>query len=71
VLSGRCLCDEPITRPEESYRLWRVVVYDLETSWMRRPWPAFGRNVKKKKMWISLFQGNSPEHPVCSIFIGG
>jgi hypothetical protein len=25
VLSGRGLCDELITRPEESYRLWRVV----------------------------------------------
>jgi hypothetical protein len=40
VLSGRGLCDELITRPEESYRMWRVVVCDLETSWMRRPWPA-------------------------------
>jgi hypothetical protein len=30
VLSGRGLCDELITRPEESYRLWRVVVCDLE-----------------------------------------
>jgi hypothetical protein len=30
VLSGRGLCDEPITRPEESYRLWCVVVCDLE-----------------------------------------
>jgi hypothetical protein len=28
VLSGRGLCDELITRPEESYRLWCVVVYD-------------------------------------------
>jgi hypothetical protein len=26
------LYDELITRPEESYRLWRVVVCDLETS---------------------------------------
>jgi hypothetical protein len=26
----------PITRPEESYGLWCVVVCDLETSWMRR-----------------------------------
>ena len=26
VLSGRGLCDELITRPEESYRLWCVVV---------------------------------------------
>jgi hypothetical protein len=32
VLSGRGLCDELITRPEESYRLRRVVVCDLETS---------------------------------------
>jgi len=26
VLSGRCLCDELITRPEEYYRVWCVVV---------------------------------------------
>jgi len=31
VLSGRGLCDELITRPEESYRLRCVVVCDLET----------------------------------------
>ena len=30
VLSGRSLCDELITRPEESYRQWCVVVCDLE-----------------------------------------
>jgi hypothetical protein len=29
-LSGRGLCDELITRPEESYRLWCVVVCDLQ-----------------------------------------
>jgi len=33
-LSGRGLCDELITRPEESYRLCCVVVCDLETSRM-------------------------------------
>jgi len=32
VLSGRGLCDELITRQEESYRLWCVVVCDLETT---------------------------------------
>jgi hypothetical protein len=32
VLSGRGLCDGLINRPEESYRLWRVVVCDHETS---------------------------------------
>jgi len=31
VLSGRSLCDELITRPEKSYRVWRVVC-NLETS---------------------------------------
>jgi hypothetical protein len=30
VLSGRGLCDGLITRPEDSYRLWRVVVCDHE-----------------------------------------
>ena len=37
VLSGRGLCDELITCPEESYRLWCVVVCDLETSRMGSP----------------------------------
>jgi len=32
VLSGRDLCDELITGPEESYRLCCAVVCDLETS---------------------------------------
>ena len=30
MLSGRGLCDGLITPPEESYRLWCVVVCDLE-----------------------------------------
>ena len=38
VLSGRGLCDELITRPEESCRLWCVVVCDLETSRMGAPY---------------------------------
>ena len=42
VLSGRGLCDGLITRPEESYRLWRVVVCEQETSKMRRLKPATG-----------------------------
>ena len=35
VLSDRRLCDKLITHPEE----WCVVVCDLETSWVRSPWP--------------------------------
>ena len=38
VLSGRGLRNELITRPEESYRLWCVVVCDLETSRMGAPY---------------------------------
>ena len=38
VLSGRGLCGELITRPEESYRLCCVVVCDLETSRMGAPY---------------------------------
>jgi len=42
VSSGRGLCDDLITRPDGSYRLWCVIVCDLETSRMRRPWPTGG-----------------------------
>jgi hypothetical protein len=42
VLSGRGLCDWLITRPEESYRMCRVVVCDQETSKTRRLMPATG-----------------------------
>jgi len=49
VLSGRGLCDELITCPEESYWLRCVVVSDVETSWMRRPWPTGGGGCHAKK----------------------
>ena len=42
MLSGRGLCDGLITRPGESYRLWRVFVCDQETSKTRRLKPATG-----------------------------
>ena len=58
VLSGRGLCDELIGHPEESYRLWCIVVCYLETSRMRRPWPVLGRSTtakKKKKIFIYIY----------------
>jgi hypothetical protein len=55
VLSGRGLCDELITRPEESYRL-RCVVCDLETSRMRRPWLALGRSGTKNNLQFKVCQ---------------
>jgi len=42
VLSGGGLFDELIIRPEESFRLWCVVVCDLETLLMRRSWANGG-----------------------------
>ena len=48
VLSGRGLCDGLITGPEESYRLWCVVVCDQDTSRMRRTCPALGRSATGK-----------------------
>jgi hypothetical protein len=50
VLSGRDLCDRLITRPGESYRLWRVVC-DQDTSRMRRLKPVTGR-WKIQPQWV-------------------
>ena len=50
VLSRRGVRVGLIIRPEESYRLWCLVACDLETSQMRRPWPAEGSCAKKKKL---------------------
>ena len=38
MLSGRGLCDELITRPEKSHRLWCVVLCDIETSRIAAPY---------------------------------
>jgi hypothetical protein len=55
VLSGRGPCDELITRPEESYRLWRVVVGDQETSCYEEAIACAGlqsqRNKKTRRGW--------------------
>ena len=54
VLSGRGLCDGLITRSEVSYRLWCVVVCDLETSWMRRHWSTGGCCAKHSRIINSI-----------------
>ena len=55
MLSGRGLCDELITRPEESYRLWCVVVCDLENLKNKEAMTRVGsqRHRKEKKKHIS------------------
>jgi len=58
VLSGRGLWDELITRPEESYRLWCVVLCDLETLRMRRPCSALGRSATKIFIYSFFLSSN-------------
>jgi hypothetical protein len=54
VLSGRGLCDGLITRPEEPYRLWRLVC-DQETSKIRRlGTKARYRAVKIQSQWVIM-----------------
>jgi hypothetical protein len=49
VLSGTGLCDELITRPEESYRMWCVVVCGLENLKNEEAMTRVGSQNKKKK----------------------
>ena len=56
MLSGRGLCDGLITRPEGSYRLWCVVVCNLETSSrMSRPWPALDCSAIGEYIYIYIY----------------
>ena len=66
VLLDRGLCDELITHPEESLRMW-CVVCDLETSWMRRAWPTGGCYAKKKKKYIFWMCDCNLSYPECNV----
>jgi len=61
VLSGRGLFDELITRPEESYRMWCVVVCDLETSRIGAPYiyDISSLRVKYFDHFCSIFGGKN------------
>jgi hypothetical protein len=54
VLSGRGLCDELITRPEESYQLCCVVVCDLETSRIGAPYIYDIRSLRVNDLTLIL-----------------
>jgi len=72
VLPGRGLCDGLITRPEESYRLWRVVVWsrNLDNE------EAKARNwaVKDTTQWVvtpgKQKKQNCPVNPTSFSFLG-
>ena len=50
--------EELIPRPEESYRVWCVVVCDLETSRMWRPWPTGDCCARRKKNIVTIKNRN-------------
>jgi hypothetical protein len=54
VLLDRGLCYGLIPRPDESYRLWCVIVCDLETSTMRRSWPALDSWARKNGVFMVM-----------------
>jgi hypothetical protein len=59
VLSGRGLCDELITRPEEFYRLCCVVVCDLENLKNEEAMTRLGsQHHRKKKICKSKMLGS-------------
>jgi len=69
VLSGRGLCEELITRPEESYRLCCIVVCDLETSRIGAP---YIHDISSLRVNANLQQTN-PQHTLrqCVFSISG
>jgi hypothetical protein len=56
MLSGRGLCDELITRPEESYRLWCVVVCDLENLKNEEIMTRVESQLHKKNIYIRIYK---------------
>jgi hypothetical protein len=60
--NGRGLCNEPIPRPVESYRLWCVSQCDqkeLQTSTLKRE-TGVGRRGRLKKKILTMFQFIKP-----------
>jgi hypothetical protein len=63
VLSGRGLCDGLVTRPEESYWLWRVVVCDQGTSKNEEAKVRY-RAVKIHPQW-AVTPGKQTDYKIC------
>jgi hypothetical protein len=64
VLSGKGLCDDLITRPEESCRLRCVVVYDLENLKIEEAMTRVGSQRQRKKCpkLVTVFDDNITIH---------
>jgi hypothetical protein len=60
VLPSRGIFDELITRPEESYRLWHVVVCNQETSWYEEQIAHAGLQSQRNKQQLYIHYTVSP-----------
>jgi hypothetical protein len=73
VLSVRGLCDWPITRPEESYRLWCVWVWSRKHD-KRKPRPTKAVEPLKKSLSRLILACNChiplPENALCDRVLG-
>jgi len=74
VSSGRGLCDELISRPEESFRLWCVIVCDLENPKNEEAMTRVGsqphRKKKlgiKRKLKMSYHMYRLSVHMICAV----
>ena len=67
-MSGRGLCDELITRPEESYRLWCVVVCDLGTSRIGAPY-IYIYDISSLRVKATLRHETNHLKPVSSVAV--
>ena len=60
MLSGRGLCDELVTRPEESYLQWCVVVCDLENLKNEEAMTSVGSQRHSKKKTCNVSRNKQP-----------
>jgi hypothetical protein len=69
VLSRRGLCNGPITRPEESYRLWCVSECDLDNSKRRGPRPHLGCCATGKERNASFIGTRETRSLLCKLYL--
>jgi hypothetical protein len=68
VYSGTGLCDVPILRQEEPCRMWCVIVYDLETSSLRRTWTVLNCSPRRGGEKLNYELINSRTHTLLEFF---
>ena len=73
LLSGRCFCDELITRPEESYRVWCDTVIRCSNNPLHPNEEAVRRQNQKERKKERKKEGNKeklhPNNPDSSVGI--